>query len=169
MIKLLQVDNFYTPNDTKNIFNVTSLLPFIEKEHGVEIDNFNLVIPNLDSIFSKFVGEEVVVDEKCSGIFRKPNLRIHFEGFTSNKDWLFILALEPTTFNLYHHKSGVKSALENYTFNYNNLFEWDYYTNILLEPNEGVIFRPWLFHSLTHERLVQIYRLVGKEDVKNGI
>jgi len=42
------------------------------------------------------------------------------------------------------------------------LFEWDIYTNILLEPNQGVIFRPWLFHSIENG-LVQYYRLVNKK------
>ena len=45
--------------------------------------------------------------------------------------------------------------------NYQDFRDWDYHTNILLEPNEGVIFRPWLFHSL-EEGLVQVYRLKGK-------
>jgi hypothetical protein len=80
------------------------------------------------------------------------------------QEWIFILALEPTTFNLYHHLSGAKTALDEYKFDYNNLFDWDIHTNILLEPNQGIIFRPWLFHSLTHQRLVQLYRLKGKDN-----
>ena len=164
MIKLLQADNFYNQSEVEYIFNCTNNLQYIEKEHGFEIDQFNLVIPGLDPVFSKFVGEEVSVDEENSGIFRKPNLRIHFEGFDSMKEWIFILALEPTTFNVYHHLSGAKTALDEYRFDYNNLFDWDIHTNILLEPNQGIIFRPWLFHSLTHQRLVQIYRLKGKDN-----
>jgi hypothetical protein len=164
LIKLLQADNFYNQTDVDHIFNCTNNLQYIEKEHGFEIDQFNLVIPGLDSVFSKFVGEEVYVDEENSGIFRKPNLRIHFEGFDSMQEWIFILALEPTTFNLYHHLSGAKNALDEYRFDYNNLFDWDIHTNILLEPNQGIIFRPWLFHSLTHQRLVQLYRLKGKDN-----
>lgn len=169
MIKLLQADNFFRLEDIEKLFFAVKNLPFVEKEHGFEIDQFNLVIPGLDPIFSKLLAEEVIVDEENSGIFRKPNLRIHFESFSSLQDWLFIIALESTTFNLYYHLSngiGSKpdawSALDNYQFNYNNIIEWDCYTNILLEPNQGIIFRPWLFHSLTHERIVQIYKLKGQ-------
>jgi hypothetical protein len=169
LIKLLQADNFYKQEDISLIYSVVSSLQFIEKEHGFEVDQFNFTIPGLDPIFSKFVGEEVTVDEENSGIFRKPNLRIHFEGFDSFQEWVFILALEPTTFNLYHHLTGAKNALEEYRFDYNNLLEWEYHTNILLEPNQGIIFRPWLFHSLTHERLIQIYRLKERENGKDRI
>jgi len=164
LIKLLQADNFYNQEHVETLFNAVSGLQYVEKEHGLEIDQFNFIIPGLDPVFSKLLGEEVTVDEEYSGVFRKPNLRIHFEGFDTFQDWVFILALEPTTFNLYHHVSGVKTALEEYRFDYNNMFEWDVYTNILLEPNQGIIFIPWLFHGLTHERLVQIYRLKGTEN-----
>lgn len=161
MIKLLQADNFYKQEDVEILFNSIGNLTFVEKEHGSEIDNFNLIIPGLNPVFSKLLAEEVEIDEDNSGIFRKPNLRIHFESFESLNDWMFIIAIERTTFNLYHHLSGANTALDGYRFNYNNLFEWDYHTNILLEPNQGVIFRPWLFHSLTHQSLVQIYKLKG--------
>lgn len=164
MIKLLHADNFYTKEETEKLFKVISKFPFVEKQHGFEVDNFNYTIPGLDPIFSKFVGEEVIVDEENSGIFRKPRLGIHFESFQTPNDWLFILALEPTTLTLYYHETGAKSALDGYKFNYMNLFEWEDRANILLEPNEGVIFRPWLFHSLINERMVQIYRLKGKEN-----
>jgi hypothetical protein len=169
LIKLLQADNFFRSEDIEKLFFAVRNLQFVEKEHGFEIDQFNLVVPGLDPIFSKLLAEEVTVDEDNSGIFRKPNLRIHFEGFEDLQSWIFIIALESTTFNLYHHLSNgpgseidARTALDSYKFSYNNMLEWDYHTHILLEPNQGVIFRPWLFHSLTHERLIQIYRLKGK-------
>ncbi len=161
MIKLLQADNFFSDEDASKLYHVVNNLPFVEKEHGEEIENFNLVIPNLDSTFSKLLAEEVKVDEENSGIFRRPNLNIHFESFDSLSDWIFIVALESTTFNLlYHVKSKAKSALEEYRLNYRNFIEWDYYTNILLEPNQGLIFRPWLFHSLQNG-IIQVYKLRG--------
>lgn len=162
MIKLLHADNFYNEQDLHSIYNITRNLQFVEKEHGFEIENFNLIFPGLEPIFSKFVGEEVIVDEERSGIFRKPNLRIHFEGFDNLSEWIFAVALERSTFNLYHHLSGAKTALDGYLFDYYNLFEWDVHTNVLMQPNDGVIFRPWLFHSFEHEQLIQIYRLKGK-------
>ncbi len=163
MIKLLQADNFFKDEDISTLYNVAYSLPFVEKEYGGEIEQFNLVIPELDTLFSKLLAEEVVVDEENSGIFRKPTFGIHFESFESLSDWIFIVALERTTFNLYHHLSGAKTALDEYHFNYQNFLEWDYHTNLILQPNEGVFFRPWLFHSL-EEGLVQVYRLKGKSN-----
>jgi|APGre2960657373_1045057.scaffolds.fasta_scaffold13880_3 hypothetical protein len=166
--KLIHADNFFVPEEAERLLLISRSLQFTEKEYGLEVDQFNLTFPGLDPIFSKLVGEEVTVDEERSGIFRKPtNCLIHFEGFDTLNEWCFIIALERTTFNLYNHleKFGVinaRSALDEYRWNYQNLFEWDIYTNILLEPNQGVIFRPWLFHSIENG-LVQYYRLVNKK------
>ena len=164
MIKLLHADNFFYKNDIDKLLNIANNLKFEEKEYGYEILNFNFIIPELDPIFSKFVGEEVKVDKSNSGVFCRPKLNIHFESFNSLSDWIFIVALEPTTFNLYYHvQSGFRSALEGYKFNYKNFLNWNYYTNILLEPNDGIIFKPWLFHSL-QDGLIQVYRLTGKKN-----
>jgi hypothetical protein len=164
LIKLLQADNFFKQEDVNMLFHTINNLQFVEKIHGEEIENFNMVIPDLDPIFSKLLAEEVTVDEDNSGIFRKPNIDIHFESFTSLSDWVFIIALQQTTFNLYHHSSGAKTALDEHRLNYKDYIEWDYHTNILLQPNEGIIFRPWLFHSL-EPGLVQVYKLKGKVNV----
>ena len=90
------------------------------------------------------------------------NCIIHFEAFDSLNEWCFVVALERTTFNLYHHVSGAKSALDGYKFNYRNLFEWDYDVNILLQPNQGIFFRPWLFHSLENG-IIQYYKILTEE------
>lgn len=161
--KLIHADNFFRPEAIASLVSISRGLTFVDKEYGKEVENFNLVFPDLDDMFSKLVGESVTVDDDRSGVFRRPdNCLIHFEGFDSTDEWCFIVALENTTFNLYHHLSGAESALDGYHFNYRNLFEWDYDVNILLKPNQGVIFRPWLFHSVENG-LVQYYRLVGKK------
>lgn len=166
--KLIHADNFFIPEEAKRLLTISKHLNYVEKEYGLEVDNFNLTFPGLDPIFSKLVGEDVVVDEERSGIFRKPmNCQIHFESFDSLNEWCFIIALERTTFNLYNHLEkfnvvNARSALDGYHWNYKNLFEWNYYANILLEQNQGVIFRPWLFHSL-EDGIVQYYRLIGKK------
>jgi hypothetical protein len=166
--KLIHADNFFREDEAKKLFHVSKQLQYQQAEYGLEVSQFNLTFPGLDPIFSRLVGEEVIVDDERSGIFRKPmNCQIHFESFDSLQEWCFIVALERTTFNLYNHieSYGVinaRSALDGYLWNYKNLFEWDYYANILLEPNQGVIFRPWLFHSL-EDGVVQYYRLVGKK------
>lgn len=165
--KLIHADNFFIPEEAERLSIIGKNLNYVEKEYGLEIDNFNLTFPGLDDTFSKLVNEEVMVDEERSGIFRKPlNCQIHFESFDTLNEWCFIIALERTTFNLYNHLESygvinARSALDGYKWNYKNMFEWDYYANILLERNQGVIFRPWLFHSL-EDGLVQYYRLVKK-------
>lgn len=168
LAKLIHADNFFVPEEAEKLYKVAQHFPYVEKEYGLEVDNFNMTFPGLDPIFSKLVGEEVTVDDERSGIFRKPtNCLIHFESFDTLNEWCFIIALEKTTFNLYNHLESfgvvnARSALDGYHWNYRNMFEWDYYTNILLEPNQGVIFRPWLFHSIENG-IVQYYRLIGKK------
>jgi hypothetical protein len=176
VVKLIHADNFFPGDDANRLLMISRNLNFVEKQYGLEIDNFNLVFPGLDPVFSKVVGEEITVDEPRSGIFRRPmNCIIHFEEFDSLDEWCFIIALEPTTFNLYNHledgpmsKVNARSALDGYKFNYRNLFEWDVCVNIRLEQNQGVIFRPWLFHSI-EDGIVQYYRLIGKkpEEIKD--
>lgn len=170
IVKLIHADDFFPEGDANKLFNITKSLPFVEKQYGLEIDNFNLIFPGLDSVFSKVIGQEVTVDEDRSGLFRRPmNCIIHFEEFDDLSEWCFIIALESTTFNLYNHledgplsKVNARSALDGYRFNYRNMMEWDVCVNIRLEPNQGVIFRPWLFHSI-EDGIVQYYRLIGKK------
>lgn len=167
-VKLIHADNFFNPDDVANMLVVAQTLDanFVEKEYGKELANFNMPFMDMDDQFSQIVNEPVRVDEERSGIFRRPMNCIHFESFDSLNEWCFIIALEKTTFNLYHHlesygKINARSALDGYKWNYRNMFEWDVYTNIILEPNQGVIFRPWLFHSLENG-VVQYYRLIKK-------
>jgi len=170
VVKLIHADNFFPADDAHKLYMITKNLQFVEKQYGLEVDNFNLVTPNIDPVFSEVIGEEIVVDHDRSGIFRRPmNCIIHFEEFDDLSEWCFIVALEPTTFNLYNHlengplsKVNARSALDGYKFNYRNMMEWDVCVNIRLEANQGVIFRPWLFHSI-EDGLVQYYRLLGKK------
>lgn len=158
MVKILQTDDYFSREQISNLYNAVSVLPFTPGEHGKEIANFRLIQPGIDEVLSRVVGESLVVDESRSGIFRVPNLNIHFEGFDTPNEWCFAIALEKCTFNIYYHLSGARNALDGWRFNYQNLFEWDYHTNILLEPNQGIFFRPWIFHSFSGG-ILQMYYL----------
>lgn len=158
MVKILQTDDYFSKQQLAGLRAAVTTLPFQEREHGKEIVNFNLIQPGVDEILSRVAGEPLAVDTAASGIFRIPNLNIHFEGFDSPNEWCFAVALEKSTFNIYYHLSGARNALEGYRFNYQNLFEWDYHTNILLEPNQGIFFRPWIFHSFSGG-VFHMYRL----------
>jgi len=171
MVKLIHADGFFPPGAAENYSAVVSNLQFTEKEYGHEIENFNMIFPGLEPTLSKVLGERVVIDNKRSGIFRRPlNNCVRFEAFDSLNEWCFIIALERNTLNLMYHladrgqgeygKVDAKTALDGYQFNYRNFFEWDYHTNVLLEPNQGVFIRPWVFHTL-NDGLVQYYRLIA--------
>jgi hypothetical protein len=164
MVKMIHADGFFPAGDTERCVAVVKNVPFTEKSYGYELENFNMVLSGVEPILSKVLGERVVVEHKRSGIFRRPfNNIIHFEDFNSLNEWCFIVALEPNTLNLYHHKDDqgyidAKTALDSWDHNYRNLFEWELHTNVLLEANQGVFIRPWVFHSLD-SNLVQYYRL----------
>lgn len=171
MVKLIHADGFFPPGDAEKYVTITRGINFVEKQYGYEIEDFNVIFPKIEPVLGKVLGERVIVDHKRSGIFRRPmNNVIHFEEFDSLNEWCFIVALEKNTLNLLHHladfgkgeygKVDARTALEGYKFNYRNLFEWDIHTNVLLEPNQGVFIRPWVFHSL-NDGLVQYYRLIS--------
>jgi hypothetical protein len=171
-IKLIHADGFFPKGEAEALCSVVQGIQYEEKEYGLEACHFNLILPDIHLVFSKILGEEVIIDRKRSGIVRKPfDNMIHFESFEDPNEWCFILALERTTLNIYKHvedmrygeydKSDSKNVLQGFQFNYRNIFEWDITTNIILDANEGVFIRPWVFHSLW-DRTVQYYRILPK-------
>jgi hypothetical protein len=171
-IKLIHADGFFPKGEAEALCSVVQNVRYVDGEYGKEIPDFNLILPDIDLIFSKILGEEVVLDKKKSGIIRKPySNMIHFESFENPSEWCFILALERTTLNIYKHIADIryndldqvdsKNVLDGYKFNYKNMFEWDVMTNVILDCNEGVFIRPWVFHSL-QDGTVQYYRILPK-------
>jgi hypothetical protein len=162
MVTLIHADKFFHPDEVQKLFNAVSMLQYQPSEYGAEVKNFNLLFPGIENLFSKAVGEQVVLEVEKSGLFRKPMFGIHFEAFADLDEWCFVIALEPTTFNVFHHISGAESAMQGYQFGYRNPFEWgDAIVNIELKTNQGLFFRPWLFHSLD-KGVVQYYKLKPK-------
>lgn len=172
MVKLIHADGFFPGNDAENLRNLANGLDFVQKPYGYELPNFNLIFPDSETIFHKVLGERVTVDPARSGVVRKPNNNaIHFEEYESAEEWCFVVALEPTVINFWYHidpteKLGelgtpdARNALQGANFNYYNIFEWKIHTNIVLETNQCLFFRPWVFHSL-QDGLVQYYRLLA--------
>lgn len=158
MKKLILVDNFYSDEDLFNLQETSKSLDYKKTIFGEEPENFNLVINNSDKIFSKFLEGKYRVVQEDSGIFRKPIMNIHYESSKTDDDWIFITALKQTTFNLFQHNSGVENSFQETNLNFSDFTQWNYTTNILLEPNQGLFFRPWLFHSI-QGGLIQYYRL----------
>ena len=158
MKKLILVENFYSKEDLIGITHTAKNLIEFEPTQFGEESYFGVPIANSSKSFSKFLEGDYRVQENQSGIFRKPMMNIHFESATSSDDWLFFTVLERTTFNLFQHNSGAENALQNTNLNFSNFTEWNYTANILLEPNQGLFFRPWLFHSI-QGGLINYYRL----------
>ena len=174
MVKLIHADQFFPGKDAENLRAVAQGLQFVETRHGQQVENFNLIFPDSEQIFHRVLGERVTVDTKKSGVLRRPSHNlIHYEDFESTEEWCFMVALESTTVNFWYHIDGTekpgewgtvnaKHALEGVDFNYRNLFEWKIHTNILLETNQCLFYRPWVFHSL-EEGLIQYYRLLSDD------
>jgi len=160
-IKTITVDGFYGEEEAVRLSNVVFSLQYQESEFGREIQNFNMVPGDADELFSKVLNKQVTVIDERSGVFRIPKLFIHFESFDTVNEWIFVVAVQQSTFNLFEHKSGAKTALDKYQLNYQNLFDWDLTVNYQLSPGQGIFFRPWLFHSFD-TGIVQTFRLLEK-------
>lgn len=157
-IKTITIDDFYTKSQATELYQIASGLQYVQGEISSEVENFNHVPADIDNIFSSVLGRKMKVDVDRSGVFRYTEPFVHFEDFKSTDEWIFIVALENTMFNLYEHTSGARNALENHVFSYRNFLEWNLRVNYELEPGHGIFFRPWLFHSFTRS-LVQLFRL----------
>lgn len=158
ILNTIHTANFYTEENTKALFEVCNSVTFIEDEFGKRSENLNLRQPWADKVFSNVLNTNVTVPEE-TGYFHIPTDGIHFSSFSSLNEWVFTVAIQPTIFNTYHHKSGIKTALDGYKLNFKNLFEWDYVNHILLEPGQGIFYRPWCFHSFSSNKLIQKYNL----------
>jgi hypothetical protein len=164
IVKIITVDGFFTEEDAIRLTTITYNLNYIDTDFGKEIPNFNMTGENTSDLFSKILNTDIIVDDDKSGIFRKPNNLIHFESFENLNEWVFVVALQNSTLNVFEHKSGAVNALDDYKFNYRDLFQWNLQINYLLKPGQGVLFRPWLFHSFD-TGLVQIFRLKEYDNV----
>ena len=158
LVKLISVDGFFSEDEARRLSLVTDQLQYEKFEFGQQIPDFNMVPENANDMFSTILNTNMLVDEDRSGIFRIPEMFIHFEEFDGLDEWVFAVALQQSTFNVFEHQSGASTALDKYQFGYRNLFEWDLQINYVLKPGQGVLFRPWLFHSFD-TGLVQMFRL----------
>lgn len=161
LVKLITVDGFMSTEQATQLYNTVGNLQYVETEFGREIPDFYLVAPDANEQFSTILNTNFEVDESRSGVFRYPALFIHFEEFSSMNEWVFAVALQQSTFNVYENHRGYKTALEEHKLGYRNLFEWDLTINYILKPGQGILFRPWLFHSFD-TGLIQTFRLIEK-------
>ena len=158
LVKIITVDGFFTKEQANQLTAATYNLQYKETEFGEEIPDFNLISPDFNEQASAILNTKIEVDESRSGFFRIPRTFIHFEGFDGTNEWIFAVALQQSTFNVFEHNSGVTNALQGHKFNYRDMFQWDLKINYVLDPGQGVFFRPWLFHSFD-SGLIQTFRI----------
>jgi hypothetical protein len=159
LLKTITVEDFYTKQAALDIAGAVYHLPKVPTPYGQDIPNFNLIPPDADALFSSVMRIPMTVDSERSGVFRLPDLCIHSEDFKDARaNWVFAVALQESTFNLFAHESGSQSVLDGNLVNCYNLFEWDVLVNYQLAPGHGVFFRPWLYHSFSNG-LINIFRL----------
>ena len=158
LVKIMAIDGFFDQKDAERLCDISNGLQYVEREFGEQIPQFNMVPENANEMFSSLLNTKMEVDEDNSGVFVKPVSWIHFESFTDTDEWLFFCALTETTLNIFEHQSGATTALNGYNFNYRNLFEWDLQIDFVLKPGQGILFRPWLFHSF-NGGLIQMFKL----------
>jgi hypothetical protein len=161
LLKTMTIDDFYSKDETQRLQASILNLRFSEHDFGSQVNEFNLTPENSDKVFSDALNLNITCNDDESGIFRIPNNLIHFEDFEQPTEWVFAVAIEHSIFNIFEHKSGIKNAKGGYNFNYRNLFEWDLLVNHQLNPGQGVLFRPWIFHSFD-TGLIQLFRLNEK-------
>lgn len=162
LVKLITIDGFFSQEEAIRLANITRNLQFVKFPFGEYIENFNMVPENCNELFSTIIDNDLIVDEDNSGTIIRPGFFIHFEDFKNSNEWVFVVALDQSIFNVYEHLSGAKSALDGTNFDYNNILEWDYQVNYVLKPGQGILYRPWLFHSFDNG-LIQKFRLFNKE------
>ena len=161
LVKIITVDGFFNQDEAIRLCNITYNLQYVEMDFGKQIENFNMVPENSNEMFSNILNTTIEVEEDRSGVFRVPERLIHFEDFSGQDEWIFAVALQSSVFDVFEHSTGVTNALHGYKFNYRNLFEWNHKINYHLDPGQGIIFRPWLFHSFD-SGLIQVFRLKEK-------
>lgn len=159
ILNFIHTSNFYSTDQANGLADIARSLQYSPCEFGVMTENFNYIQPDSEKIFSEVLNTKVTISDS-SGIFYKPNNGIHFDSFSDFSRWKFVVAVEPSIFTMFYHNSGAKSALERYDFNYNNLFDWEYQTQILMEPGQGLFYRPWMFHSLASGSIVQMFDII---------
>jgi hypothetical protein len=160
--------------DIESLSNLISTMEYEDNVYGSEIKDFNFIPQGIDEQFKNFLSESVEVQPN-TGVFRKPNTMIHFEPFYQHCLWVGIVALEDTTLTLWEQEN-VKTIfdvpqeeMESFLLNNcNDPSKWSESNKLNIKKNDFVFIRPWLWHSLEENKLVQVFllnRKLQEEDI----
>jgi len=173
----IHIHRFY--EKTEELRNTVSLLDFKPSRHGSEILNFNLISPGIDGAFSTLLNHKIILNKEMSGVFRKPNDKIHVEDFGPTTSWISLVALEDTIFKTWKHKetgattifevaNNPEKALE-FVNNNADIANWDIVSCINLYSGDMVLIKPWLWHSLDNKLIKVFYLELPQEADKETI
>ena len=169
VLSYIQAKKFWPEGVAEQYRRAISSMKKVGTPWGWEVENFNMVDPQLDMIFSEMLGDNVEMSYKNSGIFRVPYKGIHHDPFYSLNEWRFFIALEDIEFTIYNHKSGAIDARyvdpKDYDkVNLKNSLEWNIESILFIKQNDSLFYRPWVFHSFS-PGLIQYFHLnVIEED-----
>ena len=159
MKSLILLSNFYQDIDALN--SIINPMEFEPNLYGPEIPDFEYNPNELQEAFNHYLNENVEVQ---LGTFRKSNSIIHFENFYQHSLWKCIVAIEDTTLKTFE-QDDVKSFydvkdLDSFMLeNSNDESKWNITSMITLKKNDFIFIRPWIWHSLEQDKLVQVFLL----------
>lgn len=154
MKNLILSTNFYQDINTLN--TMIGNMDFEASLYGSEILEFNFIPDELKDTFNIILNEEVEVQ---LGIFRKSNSTVHFENFYQHSLWKCIVAIDDTKLNIYDKTFFDVENIDEFMLQNNVL---DIKHTITLNKNDFIFIRPWAWHSLEENKLVQIFLLNQK-------
>ena len=163
MKNIIICENLYEHIDSLNSMFID--MTYEDVIFGSEILNFNYIPQGLNERFKLYLNEEIEVQPN-TGIFRKPNNLIHVEHFYQHCLWVCVLAYEDTTLKLWQQEN-VKNVFDLkqeemeqfFLDNCGDSSKWILNSQINIKKNDFVFIRPWLWHSLEENKLVQIFLL----------
>ena len=155
-------------NDVESLSTFISTMDYEDNLYGSEIKDFNFIPQGIDEQFVRYLEHPIEVQPN-TGIFRKPNTMVHFEPFYQHCLWVGIVALEDTTITLWEQDEvktmfdvDVEKMEEFILNNCNDSAKWTETNKLNIKKNDFVFIRPWLWHSLEENKLVQIFLLNQK-------
>jgi hypothetical protein len=164
-MKSLQVYHKFF-EDVNSLKELILGMEFEDHIHGQEILNFNHLSEDIDEYFQFITREPVICRKEISGIYRKPYSKIHYEPFDEISQWVLIVAIEQTTFKTYRHKETNKTSVfgidDIHKFQIDNCQDfdlWEVDSEIKMQSNDVILVRPFIWHSLEENKLVQIYHI----------
>ena len=64
MLEMIQANHFFSSDEVEKYAAIGNSLPFTEKPYGMEVDNFNVILENIEPIMSKVLGSCIVTGKQ---------------------------------------------------------------------------------------------------------